>query len=64
MNFKVMGKLLGKIMILEGILMIFPLIVSIIYQEGFIYIISYAIPIFVLIIVGTILQHLSLTVIC
>ncbi len=59
MNFKVMGKLLGKIMILEGILMIFPLIVSIIYQEGFIYIISYAIPIFVLIVVGTILQHLK-----
>ena len=33
MNYKLLGKILGKIMILEGILMIAPLVVSIIYKE-------------------------------
>ena len=33
MSLKKIGKILGKIMILEGILMILPLIVSIVYQE-------------------------------
>ncbi len=33
MNYKLLGKILGKIMILESILMVAPLIVSIIYKE-------------------------------
>ena len=33
MNYKLLGKILGKIMILEGVLMVAPLIVSIIYKE-------------------------------
>ncbi len=33
MNYKLLGKILGKIMILEGILMIAPLIVSLVYKE-------------------------------
>ena len=33
MNYKLLGKILGKIMILEGILMVAPLIVSIVYKE-------------------------------
>ena len=33
MNYKLLGKILGKIMILEGVLMIAPLIVSLIYKE-------------------------------
>ena len=38
MNVKVIGKIVGKIMILEGILMFFPFVVSIIYKENYIYI--------------------------
>ena len=33
MNYKLLGKILGKIMILEGVLMVAPLIVSLIYKE-------------------------------
>ena len=33
MNYKLLGKILGKIMILEGILMVAPLIVSFVYKE-------------------------------
>ena len=34
MNYKLLGKILGKIMILEGVLMLAPAAVSIIYSEG------------------------------
>ena len=34
MNYKKLGKILGKIMILEAILMIAPLVVSLIYKES------------------------------
>lgn len=43
MNVKVIGKIVGKIMILEGILMFFPFVVSIIYKENYIYILSFLI---------------------
>lgn len=59
MNFKVMGKLLGKIMILEGILMVFPLIITFVYQESFIFSLSYIIPIVILIGTGLLLQLLK-----
>ena len=36
MNYRKLGKILGKIMILEGILMILPLAVSFIYRESLI----------------------------
>ncbi len=59
MNYKKIGKVLGKIMILEGILMIFPLIVSIIYKEGFWNIFAFAVPILLLFVGGSFLQTLK-----
>ena len=56
MNFKLLGKILGKIMILEGILMLAPLVVSIIYNEGVRHILAFSIPIVVLIALGILLQ--------
>ena len=71
MNIKAIAKILGKIMILEGILMCAPLIVAIIYKE---YqtnlvtiftlsisknILAFALPIVFLIIVGSLLQLLK-----
>ncbi len=35
MNYKKLGKILGKIMILESILMLAPLAVAVIYKHGF-----------------------------
>ena len=35
MNYKKLGIILGKIMILESILMLAPLVVSILYKESF-----------------------------
>ncbi len=58
MNIKVLGKIIGKIMILEGILMILPLIVSIVYQETLNYQLSFIIPIVILIGIGMLLQQL------
>lgn len=59
MNVKVIGKIVGKIMILEGILMFFPFVVSIIYKENYIYILSFLIPSCCLIIIGKLLQLLK-----
>ncbi|MBQ8546590.1 MAG: TrkH family potassium uptake protein [Clostridia bacterium] len=65
MNYKLLGRILGKIMILEGILMIAPLIVTFIYQEfnknvypngGIKNILAFAIPIVVLFSFGIALQ--------
>ena len=56
MNFKLLGKILGKIIILEGILMLAPLIVSIVYNEGVRHILAFSIPIVVLIALGILLQ--------
>lgn len=59
MNIKVLGKIIGKIMILEGVLMILPLIVSIIYKEEIIFQLSFIIPIIILIGGGIVLQKLN-----
>ena len=59
MNLKNIFRILGKIMILEGILMIFPLIVSFIYQEPLKYKFSFIIPILILIVGGYLLQLLK-----
>ena len=53
MNGKLVTKILGKIMILEGILMALPLVVSIIYDEN---IYAFLIPMIILIGVGYLTQ--------
>ena len=61
MNLKLIGKIIGKIMVLEAILMVFPLFVAIIYKEGYLNIIAYAIPIVVILVAGLILQRMKTT---
>ena len=56
MNYKKLGNILGKIMILEGALMLAPLIVSFVYRESFRHILAFAIPIAVLVAAGFLLQ--------
>ncbi len=52
MNFKLIGRILGRIMIIEGVLMIAPLIVSFIYREEFKYKLAFIIPIIALTVLG------------
>lgn len=56
MNYKKLGKILGKIMILEGILMLAPLAVSLIYEERLLNVLAFAIPIAALLLLGILLQ--------
>ena len=56
MNYKKLGKILGKIMILEGVLMLAPLIVSLIYKEGLTSFLAFIIPISALLFFGYLLQ--------
>ncbi|MBO5286997.1 MAG: TrkH family potassium uptake protein [Clostridia bacterium] len=56
MNYKLLGRILGKIMILESILMIAPLIVSIGYNEGTKNIIAFIVPICALALLGGLMQ--------
>lgn len=56
MNYKKLGKILGKIMILEAILMVAPLVVSLIYKESFTHTLAFLIPISVLCLIGFLLQ--------
>ncbi len=56
MNYKKLGKILGKIMILEAILMLAPLAVSLIYRESFKNILAFVIPIIMLTAIGFALQ--------
>lgn len=56
MNYAKLGKILGKIMVLEGAMMIAPLVVSIVYQESFIHALSFIIPIILLALIGFLLQ--------
>ncbi len=56
MNYKKLGKILGKIMILEGILMLAPLAVSFIYQESLIHILAFFIPMIAVTAIGFLLQ--------
>ena len=57
MNYKKLGKILGKIMIMEAILMLAPLAVAVIYKEGLKNILAFLIPIFALIILGALMQR-------
>lgn len=56
MNYKKLGKILGKIMILEGALMLAPLIVSLAYNEGFMNALAFLVPVVALVGIGFILQ--------
>ena len=56
MNYKKLGKILGKIMILESVLMLAPLAVAFIYKEGVRNILAFAIPIVILALLGSLLQ--------
>lgn len=56
MNYKSILKIIGKIMILEGALMVLPLFVSFIYHEELRYILSFLLPSLILILSGFLLQ--------
>ena len=56
MNYKKLGKILGKIMILEGVLMLAPLAVSFIYGEDLRHKLGFLIPIVALSLLGFLLQ--------
>lgn len=56
MNYKKLGKILGKIMILEGVLMIAPFAVSLIYKESLMHVLAFLIPIAIVTPIGFLLQ--------
>ncbi len=56
MNIKKLGAILGKIMILEGALMLAPLAVSLIYGEPFRNTVAYLLPAFLLAVLGLLMQ--------
>ena len=56
MNYKYWGKILGKIMILEGALMLAPLAVSLIYRESLVHTLAFLIPMALLVLLGFLLQ--------
>lgn len=56
MDYKKLGNMIGKILILEGVLMIAPLIVSLIYREPSRNALAFAVPIAALLLLGFLLQ--------
>ncbi len=56
MNYRKLGKILGKIMVLEAILMLAPLVVAIIYKEGIKNILAFIVPIALLSSLGLLMQ--------
>ncbi len=56
MNYKKLGGILGKIMILEGTMMLAPLAVSLIYAEPFRNVLAFVVPLFILVLLGALLQ--------
>ena len=59
MNYSKLGGILGKIMILEGILMLAPLTVSFVYKESLVHKLAFLIPIIFLALFGGLLQLLK-----
>lgn len=59
MNYKKILKLLGKIMVLEGILMLAPLIITFVYKESIINKLAFLLPIIILVCSGTLLQFIK-----
>lgn len=58
MNYKLLGKILGKILIAEGVIMIAPLITAIIYSEPIMNVVAFAVPIALLVLIGSLSQLL------
>ena len=58
MNYKKLGNILGKVMILEGILMLAPMAVSLIYRESLGNTLAFLIPLSILLVTGLGLQLL------
>lgn len=56
MDYRKLGNILGKIMILEGILMLAPLAVSLIYRESYRHILAFTVPMLALYLLGFLLQ--------
>ena len=56
MNYKNLGRILGKIMVLEGALMHAPLLISLIYREGARAILSFVTPVLLLFGIGLFLS--------
>ena len=56
MNYSKLGSILGKIMILEGILMLAPLAVSFIYKESLTHKLAFLIPTVIVTLIGGLLQ--------
>ena len=56
MEFKKLGKILGKIMVLEAILMLAPLAVAFVYREGLRHVLAFIVPIVLLASLGILLQ--------
>ena len=56
MNYPKIGKILGKVMILESVLMLAPLIVSLIYHESLRHILAFVVPSMLLVLGGGLLQ--------
>ncbi len=57
MNYKKLGAILGKIMILESLLMLAPLAVSLIYKESLTHILAFLLPGAALALIGFLLQR-------
>ena len=57
MNYKLLGKILGKITVLEGVMMLAPLAVSAIYKEDLRHILAFLIPSLCLFLIGALLQQ-------
>ena len=58
MNFRKLGVITGKIMILEGIMMLIPLAVSVIYKESLMHKVAFLIPAAILMVLGVLLKSL------
>ena len=56
MNYRKLGKILGKIMVLEALLMLAPLAVAIIYKEGVRNVLAFIVPIILLVGTGVLMQ--------
>ena len=61
MNYMKLGKILGKIMILESVLMLAPLVVSFLYAENLRYKLAFILPMAALVLIGGYLQTLKPT---
>lgn len=59
MNYKKLGKIFGKIMVMEGVLMCAPLLVAFIYNESFLHKLAFIVPIVLLMGLGIAMQFLK-----